>query len=296
MAFVPHALRPVKFPVSAADVRLRTDAEAANHRMTAAARGNAGRSVVAVVAHPDDEVLIAGGTLALAAVVGTPTGVVSLTRGERGPVAPGSLRRGELLAEARARELGDAAGALGVSWTRCLSYPDGALEREDVVAIGEELTWLLDAHDPAVLLTFGPDGLYGHPDHLATRCAALAAAGMLASRPSVLESVWAPELVAQLAAAAGDRGLPGGLWDLRPEMFGATRDAADEIVTVDVRDVLDRKLRALACHRTQFAADHLLAALPHDLATRFLGHETWAGAGRSLDGLLGRQRSDGALA
>src|SRR3954468_13043374 len=74
----------------AAPAASRCDGEGAHHRMPADLI--IGRpSLAALVAHADDEVLIAGGTLALAAAAGTPTGVVSLTRGERGPVAAGSL-------------------------------------------------------------------------------------------------------------------------------------------------------------------------------------------------------------
>jgi N-acetyl-1-D-myo-inositol-2-amino-2-deoxy-alpha-D-glucopyranoside deacetylase len=241
------------------------------------------RSLVAVVAHPDDEVLIAGGTLALAAAAGTPTAVVSLTRGERGPVAPGSLGPGETLAHARERELGAAADALGVGWARCLEHPDGALATQDLYAIGDEVGTLLREHEPAVLLTFDADGLYGHPDHLATRAVVALAAALLKPRPAMLESVWRAGLMAELVAAAAERDLPAGLWGLSPAAFGVERATSIEI---DVRPVVARKLRALAAHRTQFAADHLLAALPADLAARFLGDEGWAADDPAAAGAL----------
>ena len=238
---------------------------------------------MAVVAHPDDEVLIAGGTLALAAGVGTPTAVVSLTRGERGPVAPGSLGTDEILAHARSRELVAASEALGVGWARCLEHPDGALATEDLDAIGDELATLLRAHEPAVLLTFGADGLYGHPDHLATRSVVAFAAASLEPRPATLESVWEAGIMAELVAAAAQRHLPVDLWGLSPAAFGVARATSIEI---DVRPVIARKLRALAAHRTQFAADHLLAALPADLAARFLGDEGWAADDPAAAGAL----------
>ncbi len=234
-------------------------------------------SFVAVVAHPDDEALIAGGTLALAAAAGAATGVVSLTRGELGPTAEGSLGEGESLAEARARELADSAAELGLQWARCLRFPDGELAWADVLAAGHELADILFAHRPAVLLTFGDDGLYGHPDHVATRLIARAAARLLTPSPLVLEASWHPELVPRLVAAAAARGLPVGLWGLEPEAFGSLRQAP--LATIDVRPVLARKLRALRAHRSQLAADHLLAALPEDLAAQFLGAETWHGGG-----------------
>jgi LmbE family N-acetylglucosaminyl deacetylase len=234
-------------------------------------------SLVAVVAHPDDEALIAGGTLALAAVAGTVAGVVSLTRGELGPIADGSLAGGETLAEARVRELGDSASALGLRWAQCLRFPDGELAWADGRAAGHELAEVLRPHGPAVLLTFGEDGLYGHPDHVATRLIAVAAARLLSPSPLVLEASWAPDLVPQLVAAAAARGLPVDLWGLDPEAFGSAR--RDPAATIDVRPVLARKLRALRSHRSQLGSEHLLAALPHDLAARFLGAETWHGGG-----------------
>ncbi len=232
--------------------------------------------------------MIAGGTLALAAAAGTPTVVVSLTRGERGPRAPHSLHGGEALADARARELQEAADVLGVRFVHCLRHPDGALEAEDACALAARLAGLLRQYSPGLLLTFGADGLYGHRDHVATRTIATRAAGLLESRPPVLEAVWRPGLVDELVAAAGARGLPVGLWDLSPGDFGAACDG--EIATIDVRAAIGLKMRALRAHRSQFAPEHLLAGLPADLATRFLGTETWAcgsaGAARALRELV----------
>jgi N-acetyl-1-D-myo-inositol-2-amino-2-deoxy-alpha-D-glucopyranoside deacetylase len=250
--------------------------------------GSTRPSLVAVVAHPDDEVLIAGGTLALAARAGTPTGVICLTRGERGPVAAGSLRAGETLADARTREIGDAAGVLGVGWVQCMDRPDGAILGEDAAAIAREVAAYLCPHGPSVLLTFGPDGLYGHPDHVATRRIVIAAARLLTRAPVVLESAWRPGLMTELVAAAAARDLPVDLWGLEPESFGAPR--ASVLVTIDVRRVAAHKVRAFAAHRTQFHPEHLLAALPDDLARQYLGEETWAGAARDLDG-AGRLRA-----
>jgi LmbE family N-acetylglucosaminyl deacetylase len=229
--------------------------------------------IVAVVAHPDDESLIAGGTLARAARAGTPTGVVSLTRGELGPIADARLATRETLGEVREGELRRAAAVLGAQWARCLTLPDGELPWVDEAAAIAALTELLRPHEPQAILTFGADGLYGHPDH--------AAAGAIAHRAArelrgveVYEAAWPAAMVPALASAAVDRGLPGDLWGLDPEAFGCERHAT---ITVDVRPVLEQKLAALRTHATQLASDHLLAALPLDLAEEFLGVEPWAG-------------------
>lgn len=246
-----------------------------------------GGAVVAVVAHPDDEALIAGGTLALAADAGLPTGVVSLTRGELGPISDARLADAGTLGDVRAQELQDAAAALGVGWARCLRHPDGELPWVDAVAVAAELAALLRPAAPAVLLTFAPDGLYGHPDHVATREIVLAAAALLGpGGPCVYEAAWAPGVAPALVSAAAARGLPSSLWGLEPEAFGST--AAGPLTRVDVRPVMGRKLRALRAHRTQLDAGHLLAGLPEDLAAAHLGDEDWRVAGGPGPDVLAR--------
>jgi LmbE family N-acetylglucosaminyl deacetylase len=249
-------------------------------------------TVVAVVAHPDDESLIAGGTLIMAAAAGAETGVVALTRGEHGPVAGPPLREGEPLGAVREGELQAAAGVLGAGWATCLRHPDGELDWSDKPAIARELADLLAPHRPTAVLTFGEDGLYWHPDHIAARSIAGIAIDLLEQDgdPPVwlYEAVWPPDLVTRLVAAARERGLPADMWGIEPEAFGTYEGGPT--VALDVRSVLDRKLAALRAHRSQLGPDHLLAALPEDLAQRFLGEELWrvsrpSGAG---DGPIGR--------
>jgi LmbE family N-acetylglucosaminyl deacetylase len=253
---------------------------------------SASGAVVAVVAHPDDESLIAGGTLALSARAGARCGVVSLTRGERGPISAPGLAGSDDLGEVREAELRAAGAALGVAWTACLRHPDGELPWVDEEQAADELAARMEADRPSVVLTFGSDGVYGHPDHAAARAIAGAALDRLglAQETAVYETVWPPELMADLAAATRERGLPVGLWGLEPQDFGSHEAAAT--VAVDVRPALAQKLAALRAHRTQLGADHLLTALPDDLAERFLGHELWrraGGEGAELADLLGAQ-------
>jgi LmbE family N-acetylglucosaminyl deacetylase len=231
-------------------------------------------SIVAVLAHPDDESLIAGGTLALAAGAGARTGVVSLTRGEQGPIAEVSKATRDTLGEVRERELQAAARALGLDWAACLRHPDGELPWVDYEAAADELAALLTPHRPAVVLTFGADGVYWHPDHAAAGEIATLAIRRLGHPAEIYEAAWPAGLMARLVDAATERNLPVGLWGLEPDAFGSDRAPT---VVIDVRRVLARKLAAIRAHRTQVGPDHLLAALPDDLAERFLGLEPWAG-------------------
>jgi LmbE family N-acetylglucosaminyl deacetylase len=234
--------------------------------------------LVAVVAHPDDESLIAGGTLALAARAGARTGVVSLTRGELGP-SPDDIGP-ERLAEVREEELRRAAAALGVGWARCLRQPDGELPWSE--SAPAELTRLLEEELPAAILTFGPDGLYEHPDHVATSRIARAAAEAVGV--AVYEAAWHADAVPALVAAARARGLPVGLWGIDAEAFGVPDPRAT--LEVDVSTVLHLKLAALRAHRSQLDDGHLLARLPDDLARDHLSSESWRLVGASGPGPL----------
>jgi LmbE family N-acetylglucosaminyl deacetylase len=243
------------------------------------------RGIVAVVAHPDDESLIAGGTLALAARAGLRAGVLSLTRGELGPIACPELSDREHLGEVRAAELQEAARALGLSWADCLPLPDGELPWADLDLVGGMVAERLAREHAQVVLTFGEDGLYGHPDHAAAAQIAHRAAQRLRGSVVIYEAAWQPDTMPALAAAARERGLPDDLWGIEPRAFGTARRAD---VMLDIRAVLPQKLAALRSHRTQLSPTHLLAALPLDLAEQYLGSEPWAGPGdHHLQELLG---------
>jgi LmbE family N-acetylglucosaminyl deacetylase len=124
--------------------------------------------LLAVLAHPDDESLGFGGTLAKYAAEGVETSLVTATRGERGRF--GSLgKNGDPVEVGRVREaeLRAAAAVLGLREVTVLSYPDGAVDQvESAIAIRDIASHIRRIR-PHVALTFGPDGAYGHPDHIA---------------------------------------------------------------------------------------------------------------------------------
>jgi len=124
--------------------------------------------LLAVLAHPDDESLGFGGTLARYASEGVEIHLVTATRGERGrfgllpgggdPVEVGRVREAELRA---------AAAVLGVCQVSVLNYPDGALDTVDATSAIRAVVSHLRRIQPDVVVTFGPEGAYGHPDHIA---------------------------------------------------------------------------------------------------------------------------------
>jgi LmbE family N-acetylglucosaminyl deacetylase len=123
--------------------------------------------ILCVTAHPDDEVFCAGGTLAKYAAAGTEVMVVSATRGEAGQIRDGRAATRRTLGAIRERELRASCALLGVRHARCLDYADGTLRDVAPRALAAEVERLLQAFRPDVVITFGPDGAYGHPDHVA---------------------------------------------------------------------------------------------------------------------------------
>jgi LmbE family N-acetylglucosaminyl deacetylase len=124
------------------------------------------RRLLGVFAHPDDEVFCAGGTMARAAQAGAEVMIVSATRGEQGQIRDPAAATRRTLGTVREGELHAAAAELGVRHVRVLSYADGTLPGHRST-LGAELADLMRRFDPDAVVTFGADGGYGHPDHVA---------------------------------------------------------------------------------------------------------------------------------
>src|SRR5215469_12025556 len=124
------------------------------------------RRLLGVFAHPDDEVLCAGGTMARVAEAGAEVMIVSATRGERGQIRDPAAATRRTLGTVRESELRAAAAELGVQRVQVLAYPDGTLPRHRS-SLGAEIAGIMRQFDPDTVITFGADGGYGHPDHVA---------------------------------------------------------------------------------------------------------------------------------
>src|SRR4051812_22419489 len=124
--------------------------------------------LLAVLAHPDDESLGFGGTLARYAAEGVETYLVTATRGERGRF--GTLgKRGDPVEVGRVREteLRAAATVLGIREVSILKYPDGSVDQVEPTTAVRAIVGHIRRIQPDVVVTFGPEGAYGHPDHIA---------------------------------------------------------------------------------------------------------------------------------
>jgi len=189
--------------------------------------------LAAVFAHPDDESFGCAGALALAHDAGRTTRLLVATRGEAGTQDGSS---DPTLAEDREAELICAARAIGLDEVSLLEgYADGGVADQPFDALVEEIAaWLADRRPDAVI-TFGPHGVTGHPDHIvvgnATRWAVerLAETGLAPHALYVVSPVFDPG---------------GNRFDLSPDEGAATH-------RIDITDVAQRKLDALACHASQ---------------------------------------------
>ncbi len=124
--------------------------------------------LMVVFAHPDDESLATGSLLARYAAEGVETYLVTATRGERGWTGPAEDNPGlEALGRLRTAELLAAARLLALREVNFLDYIDGDLAAADPLEATARLVAHLRRVQPQVVVTFGPDGAYGHPDHIA---------------------------------------------------------------------------------------------------------------------------------
>jgi N-acetylglucosamine malate deacetylase 2 len=217
-------------------------------------------ALLAVFAHPDDETFRPGGTLALLARSGVRVHLLTATRGEAGSCGDPPLCTLEALPAQRERELRCACAALGIAPPHLLDYIDGHLADADAEVLTAQILAAIRDTGAHVLLSFGPDGLSGHPDHLAIgRCAAVAF-----HRAEEVAALYTVAVPASLADAMGLRQLQ------------AVPDA-DIALAVDVSAAWEAKLAAMRCHATQLASSPMMQALV-ERQRRFFGTERFVRA------------------
>jgi LmbE family N-acetylglucosaminyl deacetylase len=210
--------------------------------------------------------------LAKYAAEGVATYLLTATRGERGRFGDNVNPPGpEVVGNAREAELLAAAQALGLREVRFLGYPDGALAQVDATEAIARIAGHLRRVQPHVVITFGPEGAYGHPDHIAISQLTTAAI-VCAADPSFIAEpaqgpphrvsklyyiAWSPQKWAAYQAA------------LRRLVFtvnGQERQAVpwpDWAITtvIDTREVWPAVWRAVSCHQTQMSIYQKLAEL-----------------------------------
>ena len=207
-----------------------------------------------VLAHPDDESLGTGGTLAKYAAEGVETYLVTATRGEQGRFGEGGERPGpEVVGATREAELRAAARELGIREVDVLGYPDGALDGVDPSAAQAAIGDHLRRVRPHVVITFGSEGAYGHPDHVAISQLTTAAVVSAADRDYAVSKLYYIAWSAPTWAA-----YQSALKKLTSTVDGVERQvipAPDWGVSarIDTSTVWPIVWRAVQCHRTQMS-------------------------------------------
>ncbi|GAA3408440.1 PIG-L deacetylase family protein [Paenibacillus hodogayensis] len=125
------------------------------------------KKVLLVFAHPDDESFAAGGTIAKASAHGHQVFLVCLTSGCGGKSGSLDIRSREQLAAHREEELQEACSVLGISDLILYRYADGTLKDEDNDRLARRIRDTIAEMKPDIVVTFPPDGVTGHPDHIA---------------------------------------------------------------------------------------------------------------------------------
>ena len=232
-------------------------------------------TLVSFHAHPDDEAIACGGTIAMAAAAGHRVVVVTATAGECGEVPDGFLAPGETLGERRQKELAEAAAILGVARVEILGYRDsgmiGTKENEDpscfwqtpVDEAAARLARILAEERPDVFTVYDEHGNYGHPDHIQVHRVGVRAAEM-AAVVRVYESTMNRDHFLRLMARAAELGFRD-VSDL-PDMedIGDQMGLPEELLTtaIDVSAHLDTKRRAMAAHASQIADNSFFPGMP----------------------------------
>ena len=231
--------------------------------------------LLCVLAHPDDESLGTGGTLAKYAAEGVATYLVTATRGERGRFHDAETSPGpDIVGKAREAELLAAAKELGLADVQILGYPDGALDTVGAAAAVDAIAAHIRRVKPHVVVTFAPDGAYGHPDHVAIS-QLTAAAIVSAADPSA--RTWPemdePHRVSKLYFIAWSArtwaAYQAALRRLTFTVDGVERQAVpwpDWAITtvIDTSAVWPAVWRAVSCHRSQMSIYGKLADLSEE--------------------------------
>jgi LmbE family N-acetylglucosaminyl deacetylase len=253
-------------------------------------------TLVSFHAHPDDEAIPTGGTIAKAAKDGHRVILVFATKGEHGEVEDGFLDEGESLSDRRVQETNRSAEILGAQRVEFLGYVDSGMMgtpendapnsfwQADIDDAAQRLAGILTEEDADVLTVYDDHGVYGHPDHIQIYRVGVRAAE-LAGTPRVYESTANRDQIRQGMLEARDAGveMPG---DLDPDAFSEFGVTEDEITTVvDVSDFLDVKKAAMRAHASQIAESSFFLSTPDEFFARGFGQEWYIRRGPRPEGI-----------
>lgn len=216
------------------------------------------RNILLVFAHPDDESFGPSGTTAKYRDLGISTDLICATRGEVGSRldVPAEVET----AAAREAELRKAASIIGIRDIYFLDFIDGQLGQIKSALLTRKISKIMQKIQPEVVITFGPDGISGHPDHIAVGKATTTAFNNLRKKgmgPRKLYYITIPESVLPNATAMGIQ----------------TRPDKEVTTAIDIAEYLDLKIKAVAAHTSQQDARDFSEMLGRIKGTAFLMKE-----------------------
>ncbi|HUY09276.1 MAG TPA: PIG-L family deacetylase [Candidatus Dormibacteraeota bacterium] len=256
-------------------------------------------TLMAVHAHPDDEATSTGGVLHKYGGEGIRTVLVTCTGGEFGD-GPGGLKPDqpghdpEAVKRTRRLELEAACRDLGVSHLELLGYHDSGMADWDRAGtsgsfagsdLDEEvgrLARLIEQYHPQVVITYGEDGGYGHPDHIRTHQVARGAVLATGVPNKLYYTVFPKSLARRVLAQMKEMGIdPWEMGEIDFDPDDPPFGVADDLITtvVEVMADVSAKLAAVRAHSSQMD-NAFFAGLPDQVAPLIMGHEYYI---RALD-------------
>jgi LmbE family N-acetylglucosaminyl deacetylase len=254
-------------------------------------------------AHPDDETITTGGTMAKMAAEGHRVVLVTATGGELGEVPEGLLDPGEALATRRARELEEACAVLGVARQVSLGFhdsgmagtpandADGSFWRTSVEEAATALAAVLEEESAAVLTIYDEHGGYGHPDHVQVHRVGVRAAE-LAAVPRLYMATINRAHFQRLVGLAADLGVELPDEDT-PDLSELGVEEERITTVVDVQAFLDAKRRAMEAHASQIAETSFFLAVPPEAFAAMWGTEWYVRHGAEPGGVVETSLLDG---
>lgn len=222
---------------------------------------NPAQSILGIFAHPDDETTTTGGTFAMYASQGARVQVITATRGELGTLGQDgkSFTREELPA-VREAELRSVMRLIGAREPIVLDYRDQELDRANVEEVSDRMLAVMREAKPGVVITWGPNGISGHVDHIAVHEAAVRAFHRYRRTTSSTLRLFYVAIPRDLA-----------------ERFGLDVEGpeAEPTLTIDITEFMGVKVSALRLYRSQQDAIEVATRMEEAEFTFEAFHQAW---------------------
>ena len=246
--------------------------------------------ILAIFAHPDDEVFSCGGTLARYAAEGHQVNLICATRGEEGEIVhpainPDQYPKGTKRGLLRQEELKVACQALGISEPIFLNHHDSgfplevglknpkAFMNQDIFKIEQELLNHISEISPNIIITFDPHGMYGHIDHITIHRAAFSAFWTSGSvmNPAPKRLYFPIKTISQVKEMRKKSNSSTSQIDA--EKYGVSEDSICAKIDISAYD--SQKLRGISAHRSQFGNEEMIEKILKQRSENLFNYETF---------------------